>query len=332
MLSAAEAFTSNKLLHALPSEEFRQLKLYLEPVNLKFCQVIHHTEDPVDDIYFPANAVISNINMLEDGDSLETGIIGNEGITGISIGFSKNRAPCETIVQIPGRGWRIKAKDFWQIVKDNRALQCAVLAFIDSYTEQSTQSSVCAAHHPLAKRIVKRLLMYQDRVTEDTILQMKHESIALLLGVSRGRVTVAANELKKKGLINYSRGNIEILDRKGLEEFTCGCYSVIKQVYNRYLAQLKSKNPTRRLEQNNREFIETIKWSRSLSQETQKSISEFRRVKNKAIPLLIKICAECQRICDLQYNPQVIAKDNQRLLQVLSNSGICTNCRARNET
>jgi CRP-like cAMP-binding protein len=188
-------------------------------------------------VYFPIDAIVSLLTVLEDGDSAEIAVVGNEGIVGVSLFMGGETTPSRAVVQSAGRSIRLRA----HVLKSEFNISPAVMHLLLRYTQalitQMTQTAACNRHHSLDEQLCRWLLLSLDRL-HGTHLVMTQELIANMLGVRREGVTEAAGRLQRAGLISYSRGKINVLDRSGLEQRSCECYAVVKKEYDRLLPDL----------------------------------------------------------------------------------------------
>lgn len=225
---------ANDLLASLPEAEWLRWQPQLERVELKLGQVLYESGTTMHHVYFPTNAIVSLLYVMENGASAEIAVVGHEGVVGISIFMGGGSTPSRAVVQSAGWGFRMRAS----VIKEEFARSMPVLHLLLRYTQalitQMAQTAVCNRHHSLDQQLCRWLLLSMDRL-KGTELIMTQELIANMLGVRREGVTEAALRLQKSGLISYARGHIQILDRPGLEQRTCECYAVVKQEYDRLL-------------------------------------------------------------------------------------------------
>ena len=227
-------FKQNQLLAALPHAEFQRWLPQLELIELPLGLVLYESSSTESHVYFPTTAIVSLLYVMENGDSAEIAVVGNEGIVGISLFMGGNSTPSRAVVQSAGQGFRLKA----QTMKDEFDRAGPVLHLLLRYTQalitQMAQTAVCNRHHSLDQQLCRWLLMSMDRLQGNEIT-MTQELIANMLGVRREGVTEGARKLQKAGLISYARGRISVLDRVGLEKRSCECYAVVKSEYGRLL-------------------------------------------------------------------------------------------------
>jgi CRP-like cAMP-binding protein len=224
----------NRILDALSVEECKLVFSHVEQVELGSGEIISQPDEAIEYVYFPQCGTISIVVLMEDGAQAEVGVVGSEGMYGLPVVLGTNSAPLQAMVQIPGRALRLKASVLREELKDCGDFQKILLRYAQAFFTQTAITAACNRVHNLDGRFARWLLMCHDRAKVED-LQLTHEFIATMLGVRRAGVSVAANKLQAEGLINYSRGNIRILDRKGLEGFSCECYEVVRREFTRLL-------------------------------------------------------------------------------------------------
>jgi len=196
--------------------------------------VLYESGATLSHVYFPTTAIVSLLYVMENGESAEIAVVGNEGIVGISLFMGGKSTPSRAVVQSAGRCLRLKAK----ILEDEFNQAGPVLHLLLRYTQalitQMAQTAVCNRHHSLDQQLCRWLLLSLDRLPGDELI-MTQELIANMLGVRREGVTGGALKLERAGLIRYARGRITVIDRSGLEKRTCECYAVVKKEYDRLL-------------------------------------------------------------------------------------------------
>jgi CRP-like cAMP-binding protein len=229
-----ECLAGNHLLAAVPLEVYRRLFPAMAYFALALGDVIYEPGERMDYVYFPTDAVVSLIYTMENGDTAEVGLVGNEGVVGVPLFMGGVTTPSRAVVQIAGGTLRMEAQALLQEFGRGGPFQLALLRYTQALLTQISQTAVCNRLHPVDKRLCRWLSMTRNRVVSDEIL-MTQESIAHLLGVRREGVTLAANHLQKAGLIRYRRGHITIVDRKRLEAAACECYRVVKDEFDRLL-------------------------------------------------------------------------------------------------
>ncbi len=224
----------NRLLSALPIEEYKRLLPNLELVSLNFKQIIYAPDEPIEYVYFPNSGVISLVNVTEDGKTVEAGMVGNEGMAGIPVLLGADKMPGLAISQVVGDAVRMKADVFKREVTPGTSLYKLLLRYTQALLNQISQSVACNSLHPVERRCCRWLLMCHDRVRSDQFM-LTQELLSQMLGVRRASVSVVAATVQKAGLIRYNRGRITIVDREGLEAGSCECYRVVKQEFDRLL-------------------------------------------------------------------------------------------------
>jgi CRP-like cAMP-binding protein len=224
----------NKLLAKLPRAELEVVSPDLEAVQLSLRQVLHAPLEPIEHVVFIERGVASMVNEPDNGDIVEFATIGPEGFVGFPLLLETHSIPSRAIVQIPGEGLRMKAADFERALPRAPRLHKMLLRSTMALLNQIAQSTSCNRLHEVQERCARWLLQSHDRVDGDSF-PLTHEFLSQMLGVHRPTVTVAAAMLQKAGLIDYRRGQITIVDRKGLETASCSCYRTIKDEYDRLL-------------------------------------------------------------------------------------------------
>src|ERR1044071_1247606 len=230
MSGATNLSGQNQILASMPHEEYGRLAPHLEPISLELGQILFRPDDEVRYIHFPVTAVVSLLTDLEDGAGMEVGLVGREGMVGISAMLGGNETKVAT-VQASGAGFRLRAGRLREEFNRGETLQRSLLRYTHALMTQISQSVVCNTRHQVEGRLARWLLMFHDRVERDDF-ELTHEFMANMLGVRRSSVTEVAAMLQERGLIRYQRGHFTILDRKRLEEFTCECYSVVKEKFD----------------------------------------------------------------------------------------------------
>jgi CRP-like cAMP-binding protein len=224
----------NRILAALPDGERENIFPYLERVSLPLGRVLFEPGDRVRQIYFPINAVISMLSAMENGATVEAGVIGYEGVVGISAILGAETSTTQILVQASGEALRIPVEALMAEFKRGGTLQSLLLRHTHTLFTMVSQTAACNRLHTVEERLARWLLTTHDRIERDEFL-LTQEFISRMLGTRRSGVTVAAGILQSAGLINYRRGHINILDRLGLEEVSCECYRIVKDEYDRYL-------------------------------------------------------------------------------------------------
>ena len=231
---AAHHPIQNRLLAVLPSEELNRILPHLEYVPMPFGKVLNEPNGRLQYVYFPTTSIVSLLYTLADGGSSEIGVIGNEGVLGVSVLMGGETTPNRAIVRSGGFGYRLKAQVLNEEFSRGGVLMHYLLRYTQALMVQVTQTAVCNRHHSIEQQLCRCILLSHDRVETDSF-PMTQELISSLLGVRREGVTEAACKLKKAEFIYYSRGVIQVLDRSGLESQVCECYSVVKNEYDRLI-------------------------------------------------------------------------------------------------
>jgi CRP-like cAMP-binding protein len=222
----------NQLLAALPSKEYKRLIPYLESFSLPMMKVLYESGEPITHVYFPNDGLISLLVVMGDGTPREVGLIGNEGMLGIPSVLGMNATPTRALVQMPGSAMRMKAQALRDELKHGGALQNILQRYIYALFTQVSQSAACISSHEVNRRLSRWLVMTHDHAPGDEF-EMKHEFMAMMLGVTRSVVTRAAGSLQNEKMIRYTRGQVTVLDRERLEANACECYRAVKKEYER---------------------------------------------------------------------------------------------------
>ena len=230
--STQRAQPANRLLEALPSGDLRRMLAACEPVELVFGDPLYTPNERLEHVYFPTSGFISLIMPLDDYDCLEVGLVGNEGKFGITLALGVEVSSVRAVVQGAGSALRIDAGPFRHELKRSSALLHEIGRYVVVRLTQLAQTAACTRFHVVEARLARWLLMTQDRAHADTF-HVTHEFLALMLGVRRVGVTNAASSLQKRRLIRYCRGDVTVLDRRGLRAAACGCYKADRESYER---------------------------------------------------------------------------------------------------
>ncbi|MDT7807568.1 MAG: hypothetical protein QOJ70_1381 [Acidobacteriota bacterium] len=233
MSDTIQPVSENRLLAALSAGERERLAPHLEPVTLSLSEVLFRPDERLRHVHFPISAIVSLLTSLEDGTGMEVGLVGREGMIGISAFLGGNETKVAT-VQATGECLRLEAGKLREEFARGGALQTALLRYTHALMMQVSQAVICNARHPVEGRMARWLCMYHDRLGRDEF-ELTHEFMANMLGVRRASVSEVAEKLQAMGFISYQRGRITMLDRKGLQEFTCECYQSVEQKYDDFL-------------------------------------------------------------------------------------------------
>jgi CRP-like cAMP-binding protein len=225
---------SNKLLAALPRKDYQRISTSLEQVTLEFGQIIYEPGDTIRHVYFPNDALVSLLTLADGHLALEVGMVGCEGMVGAPMALGISVSPVRALVQGSGSALRMTSARFQKEYAQCLPLQRLLHRYVHVLMTQVTQTAACNRFHVVEKRLARWLLMTLDRVSQNPF-RLTQEFLSHMLGVRRVGVTKAATALQQRKLISYTRGNITILDRAGLEAFACGCYRAVKDSYERVL-------------------------------------------------------------------------------------------------
>ena len=237
----------NRLLAALPEAEYVRLLPNLEPVPMPLGQVLYESGEQMHHVYFPIDAIVSMLYVMEDGASAEIAVVGNEGVVGVSLFMGGETTPSRAVVQSAGHAYRLKGqilKEIFHRAGGRRAgvFHDLLLRYTQALLTQMSQTAVCNRHHSLDQQFCRWLLLSLDRLPTNELV-MTQELIANMLGVRRESVTEAAGNVQRAGLIEYHRGRITVRDRAGLEARVCECYAVVKREFDRLLPQRDTEKP-----------------------------------------------------------------------------------------
>jgi CRP-like cAMP-binding protein len=226
----------NQLLARLPTKEYQRLLPQLEPVNLPFGEVIYEPGASIRHVYFPNDSIISLLVEVAERGALEVGIVGNEGMTGISVFMGVNTSLNRAVVQGAGTALRMKAAALRNEASHIGSLHRLLHRYSQSLLAQASQSAACNRFHRVDAQLARWLLMTHDRLRTEEF-RVTQKFMSHMLGVRREGVTWAAIALQKDQLISYSRGHVKILNRAGLEAASCECYKIIKDESDSYLTK-----------------------------------------------------------------------------------------------
>jgi CRP-like cAMP-binding protein len=233
----ADAPVRNRILAALLASEYKDLLPNLEHVTLTRGQVIYRADQDIEDVYFPEEAVIAMVDSMDDGRTVEVGLLGREGIVGINIVLGGVTTPDKAIVQLAGGAMRMASKDLRKQLLFGSPLQRVLLEYTRTFLAVISQSVACCQYHTVEQRLARWLLTMNDYVGAREF-PMDHKSIALMLGARREGITEAAGTLQSAALISYRRGRIRVVDARGLGKKACECYRFIRQQYQHLYVDL----------------------------------------------------------------------------------------------
>jgi CRP-like cAMP-binding protein len=228
----------NRLLAALPAGEFAAVAKHLTLINMDLGQPLQRAGETIEFVYFVENGFISALTVLSDGAPLEIGLIGAEGVAGVSVVLGATTSFNETMCQTGGAAYRITPANLIRALADGPHLRDLLLRYVHAFHVQVAQTAACNAHHELGQRLARWLLAAHDRsgVAE---LSLTQDLIAVMLGVRRSTVSIAASTLQKAGVIRYQHGRITILSRTGLEDAACECYEAVTSEYRRLFGEYR---------------------------------------------------------------------------------------------
>jgi CRP-like cAMP-binding protein len=219
---------SNRILLAIPDAEYRSLRPGLEFLPLPHHRSLYEPNRKFEFVYFPNSGLVSLVIVMADRKTVEVAVLGNEGVTGVPAIFGLLRSPIREVVQIAGDGFRMKVGAFQQTLRSSPVLETVLGRYSIVLSMQISQTAACNRLHDIERRLARWLLMAQDRV-DSGLVAMTHDFLATMLGTDRPSVSVAAANLQRKEIIDYTRGSVRILNRKKLEESACECYQSIQQ-------------------------------------------------------------------------------------------------------
>jgi CRP-like cAMP-binding protein len=228
------AAVENHLIELLPRTDRRRLLAVSEQVEVALTEVLCESGMPTRYVYFPVGATISLVTPIDGKPVLEVGMVGREGMVGAQLVLGVTTTPLHAVVQGPGSTWRIAAAPFRAELARSSALRRCLNRYLYVLMSQLAVSAACLRFHLIEPRLARWLLMTQDRAHADAF-HVTHEFLAYMLGVRRVGITAAAGALQRAGLIEYRRGELVVLDRRGLEHAACGCYAADQKCYSQLL-------------------------------------------------------------------------------------------------
>lgn len=223
---------SNHLLAQLSPQAQDRVFPHLRHVDLRLGDVIYEAGEEAGFVFFPVDTIISLLYVMSDGDSAEIAVVGFEGLVGIAVFMGGESTPSRAIVQSAGAAFRLPAGILKREFNHYPDMRMIMLRYTQALITQMSQTAVCNRHHTIEQQLCRWLLLSLDRLPTNQ-LSMTQELIANMLGVRREGVTEAAGRLQRKGVIEYSRGHITVLDRKKLETLSCECYAAVRQETDR---------------------------------------------------------------------------------------------------
>jgi len=229
---ATQTSLQNVVLSSIPARELKRLQANLEPVSLAFGEVLYEPGERIRHVYFPTDSLISLLTIVDRRRSLEVGMVGNEGMAGMPFILGVGVSGVRALVQGEGAALRMEAASFRIEFDRSRGLQQALYRYTYALMAQISQTAACNRFHSAEERLARWLLMTRDRVRSERF-GLTHAFLGHMLGLRREGVTEAASELKRRGLIAYARGQIHILNSKGLLASSCCCFEIVNQVFRR---------------------------------------------------------------------------------------------------
>jgi CRP-like cAMP-binding protein len=225
---------ANQLLAALPDDDYQSLRSFLEEVPLALKQVLFEKQALIEYVYFPIDCIISLVIKMGNGEMVEVGTVGDEGVSGVPLVLEASRSPFTAFAQVPGRALRMRARDLLAALEQSGPFANLMLRYAEAFLSQVAQGGACNQLHSISQRCARWLLLTRDRLHTDEF-PLTHEFLCQMLGVRRATVSEIASAFQKAGYIRYYRGWMTIVDRRGLEATTCECYRVIRGEYQRLL-------------------------------------------------------------------------------------------------
>ncbi len=232
---------ANRLLGLLSRRDYALLRPHLQRIPLEYRQPLYNAYEAIRFVYFIETGVASLVNTMENGQAAEVGTIGNEGMVGLPILLSDDRAPTSVYIQVPGVGLRMRAALLKKELKKSNSMRITMHRYAHAFFNQVAQSAACNQFHSIEQRCSRWMLMTHDRMQSSQFM-LTQEFLAMMLGVQRTGVTAAAGGLQRAGLIVYKRGNVTIIDHRGLECRACECYRASKLDFDYLLGAQKARN------------------------------------------------------------------------------------------
>jgi CRP-like cAMP-binding protein len=230
--------SSNKLLARLPLDDYQRISPNLKNLPLRFRQVLHKQDEKITEVIFPGEGSCSLTKQLTDGSSAEVATVGCEGVVGAEVFFGADVSAYHTLVQVPGPGAQaMPAGAFIEEMSNRGALYNLVVRYNQALMTLVMQTTVCNGLHSVEQRCCRWLVTLSDRIGSDD-LKLTHELLATMLGVRRPSVTLVIVSLQRKGIVETQRGNLRIVDRKALEQFSCECYASVRAAFTRLLPEV----------------------------------------------------------------------------------------------
>jgi len=229
---AGKLLVQNRVLAGLSRKDYRKLLTFVESVTLGFGQVLYESQARIRHVYFPNDCFVSMLTGVDGDRSAEVGLIGSEGMIGLPVALGIAVSPFRAVVQGGGTAMRMKIADFRREFREGAALRRELFLFTHLLMIQIAQTAACNRFHRVSQRMARWILMTCDRIKSNDF-RITQEFLALMLGVRRVGISVAASGLRERKLMDYRRGSFTILNHAGLEAAACGCYKTVKDVYAR---------------------------------------------------------------------------------------------------
>jgi CRP-like cAMP-binding protein len=226
----------NRFLRALPADSYDRLIAEVEPLEMPAPLMLWESNARIRSVYFPRTCVISLLMPLPENGPVEAATVGNEGWVGVPLIMGSASTTAMALVQVSGEGLRMPAATFLGLLERDATLRARAMLYAHALFEQTAQSVACNRRHSMSQRCARWLLMTHDRVLNGEFV-LTQEFLAMMLGVRRATVTVAAGMLQEAGLIKYSRGRVTVVDRERLEEASCDCYRIVEDSYRRTMIE-----------------------------------------------------------------------------------------------
>ncbi len=231
----------NRLIDGLPRKERSRLLSHCAPVELACGTILCEADQLFRHVYFPLTGFISLVATVDGHQPLEIGLIGNEGMLGMTLALGVNAIPLRGVVQGAGTALRMTASQLRRDLHDSPALLRTLNRYLYAVMAQLSQSAVCTRFHEIEPRLARWLLLTHDRAHADHF-HLTHQFLADMLGVQRSAITIAAGALQNRKLIHYTRGEISILSRKGLEAASCECYNAVIEDYEKLFGDVRPRS------------------------------------------------------------------------------------------
>jgi CRP-like cAMP-binding protein len=219
----------NKVLLAMPDDEYELMRADLTHVDLPSHLSLHEPTQKIEFVYFPNRGMVSQVVVTKDGRTVEVGVVGKEGYVGAGLATGLSRSSVREVIQIAGDGFRMMGNALQRILQSAPQLRTLLNRHTGLQGMQVAQTAACNRLHDIQQRLARWLLMTQDRV-DSGVLAITHDFIATMMGTDRSTVSMAASVMQKDGIIDYARGEVKILNRRKLERSACECYGVIQQL------------------------------------------------------------------------------------------------------